>query len=113
MNNNSVFNYCLFYAFVFFTGIIVFSTTGGVGIALMFGGVVSVVGAFIKIFPLLFGFNVPISLFDVATFQLPTYFGFILAILLGSILILAGKYLLKVTQKYISWIVSLKLKMMK
>ena len=108
----SIYSSIKFYIIVFFTGIIVLPATGAVGIALMFGGIICVIGSFLKLFSIIFGFSFPISLFEVGTFNLPIGLSFILAIILGVALYIIGKYLFKLTQRYISWIVSLKLKML-
>ena len=74
----------------------------------MFGGAVCPIAALIKLIAAILGFDVPISLFDIGNFHIPLAVGFILAVILGLLLLFAGKYLWKLTRKYIAWIVSLK-----
>lgn len=105
-------NKIAFYLIAFFTGIIVLPATGGVGLALIFGGVVCPVAALIKLIATMLGFDVPISLFEIGSFHMPLAVGFILAVILGFSLLFAGKYLWKLTKKYITWIVSLKRNML-
>ena len=105
-------NRIAFYLIAFFTGIVVLPATGAVGLALMFGGVVCPIAALIKLIAAMFGYDAPISLFDIGSFHMPLAVGFILAVLLGVLLLFTGKYLWKWTRKYIAWIVSLKQNML-
>ena len=98
----------LYYLIVFFPGIVVLPATGAVGLALMLGGAVCPIAALLKLIGGLFGFDVPISLFDIGSFQLPLAVGFPLAVILGLLLLFAGIYLWKLTRKYIAWITILK-----
>lgn len=107
-NVTSLANRIAFYLIAFFTGIIVLPATGAVGLALMFGGAVCLIAALIKLLAEILGFDVPISLFEIGSFHLPLAVGFILAVILGLLLLFAGKYLWKLTRKYIAWIVRLK-----
>ena len=107
-NITSLANRIAFYLIAFFTGIVVLPATGAVGLALMFGGVVCPIAAFIKLIAAILGFDVPISLFDIGSFHLPLAVGFILAVILGFLLLFAGRYLWKLTRQYITWIVGMK-----
>ena len=78
----------------------------------MFGGVVCPIAALIKLIGGILGFDVPISLFEIGAFHLPLAVGFILAVILGLLLLFAGKYLWNLTRKYIAWIIRLKQKML-
>ena len=111
-NITSLANRIAFYLIAFFTGIVVLPATGAVGLALMFGGVVCPISALIKLIAAILGFDVPISLFEIGSFHMPLAAGFILAVILGFSLFFAGKYLWKLTRKYITWIVSMKQKML-
>ena len=115
MNHKSITslaNRIIFYLIVFFTKIVVLPATGGVGLALMFGGVACPIAALIKLIAGTLVFDVPISLFEIGSFHLPLFVGFILAVILGFFLFFAGKYLWKLIRKYIAWIVSLKRNML-
>lgn len=107
-NITSLANRITYYLIAFFTGIVVLPATGAVGLALMFGGVVCPIAALIKLLAGILGFDVPISLFEIGSFHLPVAVGFLLAVILGLLLLFAGKYLWKLTRKYIAWIVRLK-----
>ena len=111
-NITSLANRITFYLIAFFTGIVVLPATGAVGLALMFGGVVCPIAALIKLIAAILGFDVPISLFEIGSFHMPLAAGFILAVILGFSLFFAGKYLWKLTRKHITWIVSMKQKML-
>ena len=111
-NITSLANRIAFYLIAFFTGIVVLPATGGVGLALMFGGVVCPIAALIKLIAAMLGYDVPISLFDIGSFHIPLAVGFVLAVILGVSLLFAGKYLWKLTRKYITWIVSMKQNML-
>lgn len=111
-NITSLANRIVFDLIAFFTGIIVLPATGGVGLALMFGGVVCPIAALIKLIAAMLGYDAPISLFDIGSFHVPLAVGFILAVILGVLLLFAGKGLWKWTRKYIAWIVSLKQNML-
>ena len=78
----------------------------------MFGGAVCPIAALIKLIAAILGFDVPINLFEIGSFYLPLAVGFLLAVLLGLLLLFAGKYLWNLTRKYITWIVSLKQRML-
>ena len=104
---SSLSNGSVFYLIAFFTGIIVLPATGGVGLALMFGGVACPIAALIKLIAAMLGYDVPISLFDIGSFHMPLSVGFLLAVILGFLLLFSGKYLRKLTRKYIAWIVSM------
>ena len=41
----------------------------------MAGGMVNIVGGLIKVFSLVFGFEVPIALFEVGSFEIPIVIG--------------------------------------
>lgn len=107
-NVTSLANRIAFYLIAFFTGIVVLPATGAVGLALLFGGAVCPIAALIKLISVILGFDVPIRLFEIGSFHLPLAMGFILAVILGLLLLFAGKYLWNLTRKYITWIVSLK-----
>ena len=111
-NITSPANRITFYLIAFFTGIVVLPATGGVGLALMFGGVACPVAALIKLIAVILGYDVPISLFDIGSFHIPLAVGFLLAVILGFLLLFAGKYLWNLTRKHIAWIVSLKRNML-
>lgn len=108
----SLANRMAFYLIAFFTGIVVLPATGAVGLALMFGGVVCPIAALIKLIAAIWGFDVPISLFEIGSFHLPLAVGFILAVILGFLLFFAGKYLWNLTRTYLTWIVSMKQNML-
>ena len=115
MNHKSITslaNRIAFYLIAFFTGIVVLPATGGAGLALMFGGVACPIAALIKLIAGILGIDVPISLFEIGSFHLPMAVGFLLAVILGLLLLFAGKYLWKLIRKYIAWIVSLKRNML-
>lgn len=111
-NTASLANRIAFYLTAFFTGIVVLPAAGGVGLALMFGGIVCPVAALIKLIAAMLGYDVPISLFDIGSFHVPLAVGFLLAVVLGFFLLFAGRYLWRLTRKYIAWIVRLKQKML-
>lgn len=104
----SLFNRIIFYLIAFFTGIIVLPAAGGVGLALMFGGVACPVAALIKLIAAMLGYDLPISLFETGSIHLPLAVECILGVILSLLLLLAGKYLWNLARKYIAWIVSLK-----
>ena len=111
-NITSLANRIAYYLIAFFTGIVVLPATGAVGLALMFGGVVCPIEALIKLIGGILGFDVPISLFEIGSFHLPMAVGFILAVILGFLLLFAGRYLWKLTRQYITWIVGMKQNML-
>lgn len=75
------------------TEIVVLPATGAVGLALMFGGAVCPIAALIQLLAGILGFYVPINLFEIGSFHLPVAVGFLLAVILGLLLLFAGKYL--------------------
>lgn len=107
-NSDSLARRIAFYFTAFFTGIVVLPVAGGVGLALMFGGIVCPTAALIKLIAAMLGYDIPISLFDIGSFHIPLAVGFLLAVVLGFFLLFAGKYLWRLTRRYIAWIVSLK-----
>ena len=107
-NITSLANRITFYIIAFFTGLVVLPTTGAVGLAFMFSGVVCPIAALIKLIGEILGFDVPIILFEIGSFHLPLAVGVLLAVVLGLLLLFAGKYLWNLTRKYIAWIVGLK-----
>lgn len=111
-NITSLANRITYYLIAFFTGIVVLPATGAVGLALMFGGAACPIAALIKLLAGILGFYVPINLFEIGSFHLPVAVGFLLAVILGLLLLFAGKYLWNLARKYITWIVSLKQNML-
>ena len=103
-NFSAIGNRITFCLIAFFTGIVVLPATGGVALALMFGGVICPIGGLVKLIGSLLGYDVPISLFDIGSFQMSPLLGFLLSAVLGIALFFAGKAVWKVTGKYIAWI---------
>lgn len=108
MNYRNMAHQIAFYMIVFFTGTVVLPATGAVGLALMFAGVLCPIAALIKLIAAMLGYDIPISLFDIGNFHPPLAVGFLLALIIGLLLLFAGRYLLKLTNKYITWVKSLK-----
>ena len=75
------------------TEIVVLPATGAVGLALMFGGAVCPIAALIQLLAGILGFYVPINLFYIGSFHLHFPLLLILAVILGLLLLFAGKYL--------------------
>lgn len=93
-----------FYLLAFFTGIIVLPATGGVALALMFGGAICPIGGLVKLIGSMLGFDLPISLFDIGAFHLSPALGFPLAVIFGIALYVGGRAVWKVLRKYLAWI---------
>lgn len=98
----------LFYIIAFFTGIVVLPATGGVAFALILGSVICPIGGLVKLIGSVLGYHVPISLFDIGGFHMPLVLGFILSIVFGIALFIAGRALWNVTRKYLVWIGEMK-----
>ena len=97
-----------FYLLTFFTGIVMLPATGGVAIALMFGGVVCPIGGLAKLLGSMLGFDLPISLFDIGAFHMPPALVFPLAVIFGIALFAGGRALWKVLRKYLAWMSHMK-----
>lgn len=111
-NTPPIINGILFYVIAFFTGIVVLPATGGVGFALLLCSVICPIGGVVKLIGSVLGYQVPISLFDIGGFHIPLVLGFILSIVLGIAMFIAGRVLWNVTRKYLVWIGEMKRNMM-
>lgn len=78
----------------------------------MFGGVICIVALLLKLLCFCFGYNLPISMWDIPGVSIHPILGFILTVAVGIALFFAGKKLWKVTKKYIAWINEKKHKML-
>lgn len=94
----------VFYLLAFFTGIVVLPATGGVALALMFGGVACPIGGLVKLLGSMLGLDLPISLFDIGSFRMPPALSFPLAVIFGLALWVGGRALWRVLRKYLAWI---------
>lgn len=86
--------------------------TGAVGLALMFGGVICPIGGLVKLIGALFGYDLPVSLFDIGSFHMPLALGLLLSVVVGIALFFAGRASWKVTKKYLAWICKMKQNML-
>ena len=108
MNYRNMAHQIAFCLMAFSTGIVVLPVTGAVGLALMFAGAVCPIAVLVRLISGMLGYDIPISLFDIGNFHPPLAVGFLLALIIGLLLLFAGRYLLKLTNKYLAWIKSLK-----
>ncbi|MDO4466683.1 MAG: hypothetical protein Q4C49_06705 [Bacillota bacterium] len=94
----------LFYIVTFFSSMIVIPSTGGIGISLLFGGIVCPLAGCIKFIGKEMGYSIPISLFQIGSIKLPVGMEFVLSIVAGIVLYYFGYKLWSICKKYIAWL---------
>ncbi|MDO4501008.1 MAG: hypothetical protein Q4B60_07035 [Erysipelotrichaceae bacterium] len=93
-----------YYLTAFLTGITIIPLSGVTGISLLLAGVLCPLAAFIKLLGKIFGYDLPIGLFSVASLNVPIIIEVLLTILISLVFLYFGKLLLSICKRYLTWI---------
>lgn len=101
----------LFYLLASFTGIIILPTLGIVAPTFILSGIIVPIAGFIKLIAYIFGQDIPFIIFNFGKITLNPIIGFLLSVVIGIFMAIAGLYMWKILIKYIHYILDKKSKL--
>lgn len=98
----------IFYIVASLTGIIILPSLGIVAPTFILSGLIVPIAGLVKLVGYILGKDIPFIVFGVGKFTLNPFAGFLLSIVVGLLMILAGIYMWKILMKYIHYIMTRK-----